>query len=405
MMTLNQSTITYSYHFLSETLITFLAIIPILHVYFHHVPYVAFFLVMISFTLLFALLTRWTSHYGPYLFVTPLMFVAFYWLNFHWILSALLAVFFIWRYIQVRSEQHNHREQIYIRWALVFAVISAFIVDDKKLIGYLFVLFLVLIVGYLSRHLMSVSRNNQQSFNHMLWIYLIGSMTIGTGIIYFLFPAVRLLIGTVWRGFIYAILLFGSQGVKLLASIKWFDGAFDPEDLPPQDMDGADDSHSEKIDTVDTSIFEFVVKTFLWAIIVAIVGYLLWRAYKLYQHRFTSLKTLEGPATISHKSLEATNRNRGGIISQILDRFRQTPRHPIRKLVYDFERKVSGTAFARKSHETVEDWLERLQINSELKIYQQVRYGELEVPEQAIEQLQMELKNIEHLSEDDDSLK
>jgi len=403
-VTLKQSIITYSYHFLSETLITFLAMIPILHVYFKHVPYIAFLLLMISFTLLFALLTRWTSHYGPYLFVTPLMFLAFYSLNFHWTISASLAIFFIWRYLQIRLEQHNHREQRYIRWALVFAIISALIVDDKKLIGYLFILFLVLIIGYLSRHLSAVSRKDKQSFNHMLWIYLIGGMTIGTGIIYYLFPAVRLFIGSLWNGFTYIIFWIGGQGVKLLVKTKWFEKIAELEDLPAQETGEKDDYHSEKIEPVDTSVFELVVKISLWVIVAAIVSYFLWRAYQLYKHRFSSLKTPDGSATITYDSLEGSRQNRGRVIPQILGRFRQAPSHPIRKLVYDFERKVSGTKYARKSYETVEDWLKRLQINSELNIYQQVRYGEFDVPEQAIEQLKIELRKTEKLSEEDDPM-
>src|SRR5690625_3039943 len=119
MMTQKQSIITYSYHFLSETLITFLAIIPILHIYSGSVPYMPFLIIALAFTIIFAFMTRWTTHYGPFLFTIPVMFGVFYLINFHWVLSVILAIFFVRRYISLRADENPKNESVYLRWALM----------------------------------------------------------------------------------------------------------------------------------------------------------------------------------------------------------------------------------------------------------------------------------------------
>src|SRR5690625_272234 len=400
-MTLKRSTITYSYHFFSEALIVFLAIVPILHLYFHHVPYFTYFFMMIAFTIVFALVNRWATHYATFLAVVPLLFGAFYLLKFHWMLSIILAFYFVWRYIHIRSNIDYRREQAYIRWALIFSIISAFIVNDQLLVAYLFILFLVLIVGYMTRHLVAIPRKTNQTFNHFIWLYIVLGIVASTGIIYFLFPAVRLFIGSLWQGFIYIIIFVGSTLVKFLDWLNLFDFETVDEEEEQLDLGGSSSRNIEQLEIVDLHIFEIIVKTLFWGVVVLVTGFLLWRAYKFYQQRFKRREAIDSAVEVTYESLAGEKQKRGNIMQRMIERFRRGPRHPIRKLVYDAERKLAGTDFARKQHETVEEWLGRIGIDGELGIYQDVRYGELEVSHNAAEQLQAELEKIENIRNDD----
>jgi hypothetical protein len=71
------------------------------------------------------------------------------------------------------------------------------------------------------------------------------------------------------------------------------------------------------------------------------------------------------------------------------------PDHPVRRLVYDFEKRLAKTKFHRRKSETVENWLQRIGAASDLKIYQHVRYGMKTVDETEIELLKEELKSLE----------
>lgn len=395
-MTLKQSIITYSYHFFSEALITFLAIVPFLHLYFHHVPYFAYFFMMIGFTIIFAFVNRWATHYATYLAVAPLLFVAFYFVQLPWMLSAILAFFFVWRYIQIRSIVDHRREQSYIRWALIFSIINVFVVDDQWLVVYLFILFLVLIVGYMSRHLVAIPHKAGQTFNPLIWLYIVLGIVTSTGIIYFLFPAVRLFVGSLWQGFIHIIIFIGSTLVKFLTLLNLFN--FEPKDAEEEQVElgRAGSKNLEQLEIANLSIFEIIVKAIFWGVIALVAAYLLWRAYNFYQKRFRRVESVDSAVEITHESIAGAKQNRKNIMQRMIERIRRGPRHPIRKLVYDAERKLAGTDFARQQHETVEDWLRRIGIDGKLATYQDVRYGDIEASQQATEQLQIELEKIEN---------
>src|SRR5699024_2148020 len=68
------------------------------------------------------------------------------------------------------------------------------------------------------------------------------------------------------------------------------------------------------------------------------------------------------------------------------------PEHPIRKLVFRFERKEEKYNKGRLPFETVGEWLKRIGMDDELSIYQQVRYGDVsKVKEADIEFLKKRL--------------
>ncbi|PAV27633.1 hypothetical protein CIL05_20950 [Virgibacillus profundi] len=64
-------------------------------------------------------------------------------------------------------------------------------------------------------------------------------------------------------------------------------------------------------------------------------------------------------------------------------------------MVYKFERQAIKNNRGRYSFESIEDWFKRLKHDVNIATYQKVRYGDLEVSEQEIDQLGQQLKEIE----------
>src|SRR5690625_7470472 len=82
-------------------------------------------------------------------------------------------------------------------------------------------------------------------------------------------------------------------------------------------------------------------------------------------------------------------------IFNILRNQLKKPKHPIRRYVLKLEKKTMPHDYGRKPHETIEEWLKRIDIDTNLEIYQKVRYGKEEVTEQEAATLKAELRKIE----------
>lgn len=71
------------------------------------------------------------------------------------------------------------------------------------------------------------------------------------------------------------------------------------------------------------------------------------------------------------------------------------PDHPIRKLLYQFEVRLTKRGFGRQPHETIENWFTRLQLSDyNIQIYQKVRYGGEEVSEEEVRSFKKNLQQI-----------
>src|SRR5699024_2743369 len=83
----------------------------------------------------------------------------------------------------------------------------------------------------------------------------------------------------------------------------------------------------------------------------------------------------------------------------------QKPVHPVRKMVYQFERTAAKYKMGRRQFETVEDWMERIGLEADFTVYEKVRYGKVEVSESEAIQLKEEIRKIEKaLKEKDEAV-
>ena len=63
-------------------------------------------------------------------------------------------------------------------------------------------------------------------------------------------------------------------------------------------------------------------------------------------------------------------------------------------MVYDFEQKAAKSHKGRQPFESLEEWFERVDLDSNLSIYQKVRYGNDKITDQELKLLQAQLREM-----------
>lgn len=394
-MTNRQAIITYSYHFFSEVLIIFLLFIPLIHVNGDYVPFIPYILVSLGVTVLFTFYTRMSTRYSPYILSAPIIFGLLYYIQLPLYGVIFLTLFFVWRYIKIRSTENNARENIYLRWALILTIIAALIINDIHLVLYIFILFLVLIIGYMRRHFTAVQRREQKnSFQFFPFYVALGLVGISI-VIYYLLPMLRLLLGSLWFAFINIFIFIGSKVIQLLKWLQFFALEGKGEQQVQEGLGDVDQSQLAEPEQINPAIFDWLLRSIITLLIIVIVSFILWKAYQMMLRRFTQGIPSSSAMQVTYDTLEKDQQP--NVFSRLFNRLRKKRRHPIRQLVYDTERKVSQTTLQRFAYETVEDWLQRLNLPGHLAAYQRVRYGEQDVTIDDIEQLKSELAEVEQL--------
>src|SRR5699024_11721321 len=93
----------------------------------------------------------------------------------------------------------------------------------------------------------------------------------------------------------------------------------------------------------------------------------------------------------TYKQLSGGARREKNLFNRLYDSLFQRPSHPVRRLLYQFERKMIGTSYERHSFETIDRWSKRIGLATNLEVYQKVRYGNLEVNNEEVEKFKKEL--------------
>jgi len=69
-------------------------------------------------------------------------------------------------------------------------------------------------------------------------------------------------------------------------------------------------------------------------------------------------------------------------------------KHPVRKMVHEFERQTMKHKIGRKKSETLNEWFERIGLGVSVNVYQKVRYGNMDVTDREMELLRLELERV-----------
>ncbi|MBP1969489.1 cytochrome c biogenesis protein CcdA [Virgibacillus natechei] len=383
----NHPTITYAYHFMSEAIIIFLLALPIMH--FHYEwgpPYWSYLAIILLICFVFSVLTTYTKHYLWYIGLVPFMVGLFYVCDYPMVMSVSFSVLLTWRYSNIRQEGMISRENSYILFTIVLTTILLLWIEENRVLLYLFFQFILLVAGYISSHAAIVNKHERKQFDHRFWLYISLFLALGASVVFLLFDTVRYIITSIWNGITYLL----GYGASMLA------GFFG-------DIDYEAEQHPETIESVQyqeeselgTSILDGVATYILsyLGITILIIGIVIVLVLMLHKRKFTALKQPEVNESVSYSTLGEQTKGKAFAKSRLTSLFKR-PKHPARKMVFQFERQAAQSNYGRLKFETIEEWLRRLGIHTQLAVYQKARYGDENVSDKELEELNEQLEKI-----------
>lgn len=386
----NHPLIAYAYHFLSEAIIIFLIAIPFFYHRFFFVPYWSYLAVVIGACILFTIITKYKPTLFLYFMVVPGLFVLFHLLNYPIIMSISLSLLLVWRYINIRNQEFIKREAIYVLITAILTVLVSSLVHESHIMIYPFLLFVILCAGYILSHYVYVSKVEKKEISSKLLIYFTGILATGAGTFYLLFGVLRSITAQIW-----GILIDATGGLFL--SISNFMSFITVEKRSWADRKLSEEDYEFVKPLEEHNVVEQMSGLLIFAVLFislfVLVIVLLLTMRKRIKLKLSKIETRDVPVISTIDSLKATYMSQDK--TSFIKRVFKAPEHPIRKMVFQFERKAKKLNKGRKYNETLEDWFKRIGIEANISVYQRVRYGDIVVSENERNQLREQLRKME----------
>lgn len=389
----NQMIVTHAYHFLCEILLVFLLMLPIFHHKYLMVPYWSYLLLAVGTCAVFTLMHTKKMSNMLYFGALPVLFITLYLLNYPVVFTIILPIIFVWRFVFIKKYQDIRKEKQYLLITCLLGAINIILINDPRYLIYVLALLLILFAGFMISHYVSVHKNQRQDVNILLGFYFAIALFGGAGIF-------SLLSNQIFQIAIFMrqtiIFLFSNIITGVANTLSFLD--VEQQGWPEQEDDGSLSAMDDKIIEKSTGFNMMEVLTVLAGITFAIflIVFILFaidamRKRKQLQEIHLAEEKQSGIDYFTSKD------SKGTIIKEWRPTFsRKQPNHPIRKAVYQFERKAKKKKWGRKPSETIEDWLGRIGFEGHLDTYQKVRYGDmLEVSYDEVNELRRHLQHIE----------
>lgn len=354
-------------------------------------PYWSYLGILFSSMVIFSLAAYFQLNLIIYLLGFTFLIFMFYSNDFSLSLTLIFSIVLTYRYLRLNQTDVHKDETLYIGTAAIFAALLFIIIRDTEIIWFLLIQYAVIFFGYWLVHFMMISKEEQTGFGKSFCLLIASFTVLSTAAFIFLTKVFQPLLGFVWEGIGRVTILVSTFFARLFQKIK-------PQETPLLDEEMASVLPPEQESELRSSIIEYIkdfVNSYLFIsllIITVLLFFLLLlvrrkkrdkEVEEKEQRLTTEITEMRGPAfQMSGKGLR---------------RLFKKPAHPVRKLVYQFEKKLAKTEYARKSFETIEKWLARISRGSELQIYQQVRYGNQDVSASEISTLKSELSELEKI--------
>jgi hypothetical protein len=385
----NHPILTYAYHFLSETIILFLIVLPFLYHRFMWVPYGSYIVIAIIACVMFSILAKFTVSYLWYILLAPILFLTFYLLGYPVVLAIIFAGVFVWRYINIRNEEAVSRENNYILITLGLIALNSILIQDTSMMIYPLLLFIIVIFGYILSHLSVVQKNERKELDKKLSAYFIGILAAGAGLLFLLFDGTRLIVVTAFQGILNMI-------GAVIAGIAHIFDFFEPQELEMMEQELEEEGENPFAEYWNAedgpSLIEVITPYVLIAVAVLFLTILVYWIWKNRNRKFQKPAENE---SVSYSSAALDPKPSASTLSKWRDTLFKKPDHPVRKLVYQFERTAVRHHMGRKHFETVEDWMKRIGFSADFSIYEKVRYGEEAVSEKEADQLKEQIRQME----------
>ncbi|MBD1223658.1 hypothetical protein [Virgibacillus halodenitrificans] len=364
------------YQLISEYLLFYLFLHPILIATNTSISYGVYMSIIIISLLLHAVVQRWIRNFSLYaiMFISLLIILLLVY-GISIFLVILLTIFLVWRQI-VHDEEADAKNQK----VLIVVMLSIFIFDiywmyDEQLIWIALTFLIVLIAGYMVSNI-SHGRNG---YHQLKFIgFTIASMLIGGILLYLLYDVIQPATGFLWSSVAQLLMIF-SKGIAYLIDVSPLEIEGIREMITSNNtnnvkMEMPDEiPRSDNEDKVDQAITDSFSSWWLLSVFVASLLILLFFFLKK-KHMSKNLEVVEAEGSVSQSPVE--KRETKNRLTRSNSKKGWKVDNEIRKQVMELEELAFEKGYGRLKYETIEEWLERLELNtSQLKIYQNVRYG------------------------------
>ncbi|AIF45182.1 hypothetical protein [Virgibacillus sp. SK37] len=378
----NESIVLY-YQLIAEYLLFYFFLHPVLIATNTSISYGIYLSIIIIFLFMHAMVQRWLRNFSLYaiMFISLLAILLFVY-GMSTFLVILLTIFLVWRQI-VHDEEADVKQQK----VLMVVMLSIFIFDmywmyDEQLIWIALTFLIVLIAGYMVSNV-SFGRNGYQQIRFISFTMV--SMLIGGILFYLLYDVIQPASGFLWSSVAQLLMIF-AKGIAYLINVSplEIEGIREmitsnntnnvkmelPDEIPRSDSEDKDDQA-----ITDSSSSWWLLSIFVVILIILLFFFL----KKKYMSK--KLEVIEAAGSASQTSVEKED-TKTRMIRRISKKETKVD-NEIRKQVLELEELASAKGYGRLEYETIEEWLERLDLNtSQLKIYQNVRYGNKYVTEE-----------------------
>lgn len=391
-MNKNAGIIAQACHYICEGIILFYFVLLIIQfsVVVQH-PFLGYLLILFSSMAVLSILAYFEKSSIYYILIFIIMLLLFVNLGFPFSVSIIFSSFLVYRYWRINQTDLRRDEAIYLGIASLLAVILFLLNGSSEVIWLLLIQYFIVFFGYLFSNFSMVSTDERGGFGRSLWIIITGILLLSAAAFVFLTEIFEKMLGLAWQGVGMITVFFSTLFANLFQGIQ--------PNIEVSDGVEATESMSEEVE-LGTSFIEGVATFVSSYIVIALIIICALFIFLFLRFRRSKRDKDEGheQQKMSKSSMRIKNPSyRTG--EKGWKKFFRKPDHPVRRLVYQFERDLSKTKYARKQYETIEKWLERIGRGAELHTYQQVRYGNKEVSNTEINLLKTELAELKNFIE------
>jgi hypothetical protein len=377
-MNLNRQYISDLYHFIAENVIISIIMLLPIHFYYNWIPAWSILTFTIPLCVIFTTLEKREIAY-PYFYLIVLVLIpGFLLFGYSLFLSITISIIMVWRYIRIREVMVIGKETSYIILTAVLSLFVYLITEQLYSIIVLFLQLLVNVIGFLYSNLATVHHNRLKWLNLRMLSSLIIFLCFGGALAFWV--SKQDLIIKAWDAIVYFIFLNLGRVLNFISFIE--DETINEIEINLVEGMGSPPELISENKLVATAFGGYFGIGMIISVIGLVTIILIFKGDRLAHDR------LEGkPNKLVIESANRFGENRG-----FLKKWKIGKKHRVRVLVHQFERKTAKHQLGRKKSETIDEWLKRIGLEVNIHVYQKVRYGEMNVSDQEVENLRLDLE-------------
>lgn len=401
-------TITYFYQFLAEANIIFYVTLLFTYRYYSLDHYFSYILITLIIGGCYMLFEHFRLHRLYLIAIFLLSIGLFYIFEFLHILAFLYSFLFVWRYISIRAyKQLDHSglylhglynryernfDKIYLHLSIILAAF-VFVVTKEKIVLLLFLWqFFLLLCGFWLSHFLSIQKEERKKLNFRYVSLLPVLLSFISVFAFFTYHYWEVVFQMIWNLIVYTFVFISNGVVNFISlffpTIADFEVTYDSGENDVTEMINAFRERSfEQTQSNNDFIFISVVIIFVAG---AILAYFLLRSFQKGQY----IRFMKPDKNVDYEEQKKSKDRETSKVSGKSKQLMREKLHPVRKMIFNFEREAAKHELGRRAYESLSDWLHRLNVDIHITTYEKVRYGKKDVSEKEVMKLEEELKKV-----------